>query len=178
MKRTLFAAVALAALMIAARGESSAVLRSLPTDVQKNIEDVRAACREIGADTSVTSGDEGLTTFTVSGAQAVLIDELNLCANGQCIHGVNCATGFSHSVAIYVRYGNVWRRSFSVDATEPIFLSIEPYADKFRGLVLSVHGGGDLGCPVRNKNDPTAWKHEKCDFVVKWDGTRFTYRPL
>jgi hypothetical protein len=125
-----------------------------------------------------TSGDEGLATFTVSGAQAVVVDELKFCGGGQCTHGVNCATGYTHSVAIYVRYGNVWRKSFSVDATEPIFLSIEPYADNFRALVLSVHAGWDLGCPVRNKNDLTAWKREKCDFVVKWDGTKFTHKPL
>jgi hypothetical protein len=33
----------------------------------------------------------------------------------------------------------------------------------FRALVISVHGGDDvLNCPVRNKNDPTAWKHRLC----------------
>ena len=163
----------------------TSILRSLPSDVQKEIEGIRQSCRELGPATSdytpprVTEGDEGLITFTVSGAQAILLDQLNFCGSGfECIHGVNCATGFTHSVAIHVRYGNVWRKSFSVDATEPIFLSIEPYTDKFRALVLSVHGGWDLGCPVRNRNDPTAWKHEKCDFVVKWDGTKFTYMPL
>jgi hypothetical protein len=161
------------------------ILRSLPSDVQKEIERVRQSCRELGPATSdytpprVTEGDEGLRTFTVSGAQAVLVDELSFCGGGfDCMHGVNCATGFTHRVAIYVRYGNVWRKSFSVEATEPIFLSIEPYSDTFRTLVLSVHAGWDLGCPVRNKNDPTAWKREKCDFAVKWDGTKFTYRPL
>jgi len=178
MKRALFAAIALAALMIAAPGESSSILRSLPSNVQKNIEGIRAACRERGSDISVTSGDEGLITFTVSGTQAVLIDELNFCAYGECIHAVNCATGYTHRVAIYVRYGNVWRKSFSVNATGRTFLSVEPYTDKFKALVLGVHGGGDLGCPVRHKNDPTAWKYEWCDFVVKWNGTKFTHRPL
>ena len=49
----------------------------------------------------------------------------------------------------------------------------------FRALVISVHGGDDvLNCPVRNKNDPTAWKHERCDFVVKWDGTKFIHKLL
>jgi hypothetical protein len=156
----------------------SPVLRSLPPAVQKEIEQVRESCP---LDEKNTSGDEGLQTFTVSGAQAVLVDTLNFCGEGRrCLHSVNCATGYTHSVAIYVRYGNVWRKSFSVDATEPIFLSVEPYAEnpKFRALVLSVHAGWDLGCPVRNKNDGTAWKREKCDFVVKWDGTKFTYKPL
>src|SRR5262249_55085411 len=55
-----------------------------------------------------TSGDEGLEAFTVSGAQAVLVDALNFYGGGRlCIKSVNCATGYTHSVAIYVRYGNV-----------------------------------------------------------------------
>jgi hypothetical protein len=88
---------------------------------------------------------------------------------------VNCATGYTHQVEIYVRRGNAWTKSFSIQATEPIFLSVErSEKSKFRALVLSVGGGDDiLGCPIRNKNDPIAWKHEKCDFVVKWDGTKF-----
>ena len=69
------------------------------------------------------------------------------------------------------------KKAFSVDATEPIFVSIDPYTNKFRALVLSVHPG-DFGCPVRNKNDPTAWKREKCDFVIRWDGSRFVHKPL
>jgi hypothetical protein len=159
----------------------SPVLRSLPPTVQKEIEQIRESCP---LDEKNTSADEGLWTFTVSGAQAVLIDTLNFCGGGrQCFHSVNCATGYTHSVAIYVRHRDVWRKSFSVDATEPIFLSLEPYAENpdfraFRALVLSVHAGWDLGCPVSNKNDPRAWKREKCEFVVKWNGTKFTYRPL
>ena len=71
------------------------------------------------------------------------------------MNSVNCATGYTHDVAIYVRQGNVWRKSFSVAATEPIFLSVEPYGTKFRALVLSVHAGWDLGCPVRGKSGGT-----------------------
>jgi len=100
-----------------------------------------------------TSGDAGLQTFTVSGAQAVLVDSLNFCGGQQtCFHGINCATGYTHSVTIDIRRGNAWKKSFSVDATEPVFLSVEPYVEnpKFRALVLSVHAG-DLGCPVRDK---------------------------
>lgn len=94
---------------------------------------------------------------------------------------MNCATGYTHQVEIYVRRGKVWTKPFSIQATEPIFLSVEPGVEnpKFRALVLSVHGGDDiLGCPIRNKNDPTAWKYEKCDFVLRWDGTKFTHKPL
>jgi hypothetical protein len=183
--KTVIIALGLATFVNSHAMAEAPILRSLPPDAQKEIERVRQSCRELGPATSdysppgVTEGDEGLITFTVSGAQAVLVDELKFCGSGvECMHGVNCATGFTHSVALYVHYGNVWRKSFFVDATEPIFLSIEPYSNTFRALVLSVHAGWDLGCPVRNKNDPTAWKREKCDFVVKWDGTKFTYRAL
>lgn len=68
--------------------ETTAILKSLPFDVQQTIEGIRQSCRELGPATSdyvppkVTEGDEGLRTFTVSGAQAVLIDELNFCGNG------------------------------------------------------------------------------------------------
>ena len=172
------AVAVLSAAMIAPVAAETSILRSLPSTVQKEIQGVRESCP---VDEKNTSGDDGLQTFTVSGAQAILVDSLNFCGGQQtCFHGINCATGYTHSVTIYIRRGNAWKKSFSVDATEPVFLSVEPYVEnpKFRALVLSVHAGWDLGCPVRNKNDPTAWKREKCDFVVKWDGTKFTYKPL
>jgi hypothetical protein len=99
--RKLFMIAVLVTLAAEGHAETS-VLRSLPTATQKKIENIRTECR--GADLTTTSGDEGLSPFTLSGAQAV--------------------------------------------------------------------------CPVRNKNDPTAWKREKCDFVVKWDGTKFVWKPL
>ena len=158
---------------IGARAETpSSVLRTLPTDVQKDIERIRAACREqLGPGTPVISGDEGLRTFTISGAQAVLIDELNFCAEGQCIHGVNCATGFTHSVAIYVRSGKTWRKALSTFASAPIFLSIEYSTEKFRLMVLHVFAG-DWGCPDRGK------LRETCPAIVRWDGTKFTLKLL
>ena len=106
------------------------------------IEEIRNNCP---SDEKNTSGDEGLQTFTVSGAQAVLVDQLNFCGEGRtCIHGVNCATGYTHQVEIYVRRGSVWVQSFSIYATEPIFLSVEPNENpRFRALVLSVGGGDD-----------------------------------
>lgn len=73
------------------------ILRTLPSDVQEEIDQVRQSCRAIGPATSdytpprVSKGDEGLITFIVSGAEAVLVDELNFCGNGlECMHGVNC----------------------------------------------------------------------------------------
>ena len=154
------------------------ILKSLPSEVQQRIEGIRESCPSTE---HVTKGDEGLQFFTVAGAQAVLVDELSFCGGGvECMHGVNCATGYTHDVAMYIRQGGTWRKLFSVAATEPIFLSVEPDSEnpRFRALVLSVHAGWDWGCLVRNKDDPTAWKHEKCDFVVKWDGSKFVHKPL
>jgi len=156
------------------------LLRSLPSDVQKEIEGIRQSCRELGPATSdytpprVTEGDEGLITFTVSGAQAVLIDELNFCGGGgECIHGVNCATGFTHNVAIYIRTGKSWKKSLSIFASEPVFLDVERGTGKFEVLVLNVFAG-DWGCPVRTNAPP----HDSCAAVVKWDGTRFVHKLL
>jgi hypothetical protein len=154
--------------------KSTRLLSTLPVEAKRMIETVRNSCL---SDMNPTSGDEGLIEFTIQGSQAVLVDELNFCSNGECNHGVNCATGFTHDVAIYVRSGKSWRKVLSRNATEKIFLSLDPYTSKFRALVMSVHGG-DEGCPFRDKNDPTAWKREKCDFVVKWDGTKFVWKPL
>jgi hypothetical protein len=168
--------LALTSLMVEARAETStSILPTLPAEVQKRINGIRAECRQLQLKTS--EGDEGLSLFTVSGAEAVLIDELDLCNDGICIHGVNCATGYSHSVEIHVRSGTAWKEALSVDATERIFLSVQPYGDQFRALVLSVHGG-DKGCPIRDENDSMAWKREKCEFVIKWDGANFVWTPL
>jgi tetratricopeptide (TPR) repeat protein len=149
------------------------LLRSLPSGVQKEIEGIRQSCTE----SEGTKGDEGLITFTVSGAQAVLVDELNFCGGGTvCMHGVNCATGYTHLVEIYVRSGSTWAKAFSKYVTEPVFLSTE-YGE-FKALVLKVHAG-DKECPSTS-SDPTEWKRRSCDFVVRWDNRskKFTYRPL
>ena len=156
------------------------VLQALPTEVQKGIGETRAGCGE-SEPSLVTSGDEGLQLFTVSGMQGVLIDELNLC-RGECIHGANCATGYSHEVNVYIRSGNSWKRVFSNQVTGPsVFLSIEPVTGSFRALVFSVHGG-DKGCPIppHLQTKGNAWKLVSCDVVMRWDdrSRKFTYRPL
>jgi hypothetical protein len=104
-----------------------------------------------------------------------MVDELNFCGGG-CIHGVNCATGFSHNVAIYVRSGSTWKEAFSKSVTEPVFLSTE--YGKFKALVLKVHAG-DKECPSTS-SDPTEWKRRSCDFIVRWDygSKKLTYKPL
>jgi hypothetical protein len=42
---------------------------------------------------------------------------------------------------------------------------------KFKALVLSVSGADEKNCKVK-------WWKEFCDIVVKWDGKKFTFKPL
>jgi hypothetical protein len=102
---------------------------------------------------------------------------LNLCG-GWCLKGVNCSNHFGYFVTIYVRRGATWREALSANPFGSVFLSIDWQNDnRFKALVLSVFGGG-LGCPIRDKNSSTAWKEKRCDIVIKWNGTKFTYNPL
>ena len=80
----------------------SPVLHSLPAEVQKNIEQVRTACRAFWNDRGiadqsdaqfflVSSGDAGLISFSLSGSQAVMVSNLHLCGE-QCLKTVTCST--------------------------------------------------------------------------------------
>src|SRR5262249_2716698 len=165
------------------KSEPSSVLQSLPTSVQKRIKEIRERCLAIERENppyGTADDDDGLMTFTLSGAQAVLVDELSFCG-GECYHGVNCATGHMHLVEVYVRSGSVWRKVFSKQVTQPIFVSTEndPHTGKstrFRALVIKI-GAEDKMCPAIS-SDSTEWKRRSCDFVVKWDGAKFTFKPL
>jgi hypothetical protein len=152
------------------------VLQSLPAEVQKHIEDTRAECRAYWnshgiADPSdlwpllVSSGDEGLISFTLSGARAVIVSDLHLCGD-QCIKSVTCSTAGGSSFDIYVRTGNAWRNVLSTTASGPEFLSLDlldlnrnPPA--FRAMVLGIPGDSK-DCPKRRMfirtYGPTAWK--------------------
>ena len=168
---------------------SSSVLQSLPAEVQKQIEDVRAACREYLIDQnkdpnqswmsstahrveSVSSGDDGLIQFTVSGALAVMVSDLELCG-GQCLRGGggNCSNHGGYFITIYIRSKNAWREALSTNAVGGSLLSADWSKDPaaFKAIVLSILGG-NKGCPSRPK--------QECHVIVKWDGTKFTYKPL
>jgi hypothetical protein len=181
MKLTILTAAALGAALLSspAKAEDS-VLRTLPTAVQKQIGDIRDACREnLGgeedADVSGLKGDDGLATFTVSGANAVPVDELAFCG-GECHHGVNCATGFTHDVAIYIRSGKSWRKALSVVASGPTFLDTDDNG-KFNAFVLRVFAG-DKGCQARRS--PIIESRQTCARVLRWDekAKQFVYKPL
>ena len=169
---------------------ASLVLQSLPAEAQKGIEDVRAACRDYLNNVdpsqlrSVSSGDDGLGLFTVSGMQAVMVNHLELCG-GQCLRGANCSNRGSNPIIIYVRSRNTWREALSTEAVGRVFLSTsDDDPPKFKALVLSVFGG-NKDCLThdvvmregKERYVFPAWK-QSCDAVVKWNGTKFTYKRL
>ena len=165
--------------MAEAQSTPSSVLQSLPAEVQKNIEDTRAACREYlkNIDDSTTgdgfSGDYGLEEFTLSGVPAVMVDNLKLCG-GNCYKGANCSTAGS-DMAIYVRTGSTtWKTAHAdgVRGYNHIFLSLDwskgPPA--FRAMVLGIPGDSK-DCPKHIRSfAPNAFK-KSCDVIVRWNGT-------
>ena len=112
-----------------------------------------------------------------------MVSELELCG-GQCLRGTNCSNQRgSYNIAIYVKSGNAWKEALSTAAVGNVFLSTDWLHDeKFKMLVLSVFGGNKY-CPTHDVPMPEwqgvfpAWK-QSCDAVVKWDGKKFTYKPL
>jgi hypothetical protein len=178
MTRSIIIAALLAALLSPAAKAEDSVLHTLPSAVQKRIGEIRSACRdnlggEENPNVSGLEGDDGLATFTVSGTNAVLIDELAFCG-GECHHGVNCATGFTHGVDIYIRSGQSWRKTLSVWASGPTFLDADDNG-KFNALVLRVFAG-DKGCQARRS--PIIESRQTCARVMRWDGSKFVFKPL
>ena len=123
----------------------TSVLRSLPTDVQKRIAEVRANC----SGKTITKGDEGLKRFTFNAAPAVLVDTY-------------CGTGDTHSVEMYLRTNKI----FSSWASGPIRLNTDH--GTFKSIDLKVFAG-DHGCPESDR------PRVMCDAVVRWNGKAFTY---
>jgi hypothetical protein len=202
VKKAPVTAMALAALMAGmtsgAIHAATSVLRSLPTEVQKEIQDLRVSCREhidgITRESAssdyryhqVTAGDDGLAIFTVSGMQAVMVNDLELCG-GECLRGTNCSNRNSYKITIYVHSGKAWKKVLSTNAVGMVFLSIDMNwkedvpLGRFKALVLSVFSG-NKDCPthdvpVGEGRVFSAWR-QACDAVVRWDGTKFTYKPL
>jgi hypothetical protein len=171
------AAVALSVVVATPAVAEDSVLQSLPTDVQKGIEEIRASCRSIDElKDRVTSGDEGLVTFTVSSRQAVLVDDKLLC--GICIHGTNCSKTGTRNVRVYILFGNAWKKFLSdLNITEDIFVSYVPNSQKLNALVVDLQGG-NKGCPTRWAPTASGQWYERRSCVVRWNGTKFTYKPL
>jgi hypothetical protein len=180
VRKTLLIAIALTtsahAFSSVAAQPSPSVLQSLPTDVQKDIEETRASCR-LAVD-NVPSGDEGLVTFTVSGKQAVLVDPKLLCDG--CYAGMNCSNRGTRDVRVYVLFGNAWKKVFlNENITGDIFVSKKPgvHTEELNALVVLLWMG-NKECPTRRAVSNSFQLAEARSCVVRWNGTKFTYRPL
>jgi hypothetical protein len=181
MKKLLLAAVALLIVVATPAVAENSLRRSLPTDVQKDIEETRARCQQTG--NNVPSGDEGLVTFTVSGKQAVLVDAKLIC--GGCYHGFNCTNRDTRDVRVYVLFRDAWRKVPFLETasiTGDIFVSYvpgkyRPEGQELNALVVDLYVG-NKECPTRNAGSSSAQSYEARSCVVRWNGTKFTYKPL
>jgi hypothetical protein len=120
----------------------------------------------------------------LGGRKAVLVDAIVLC--GDCYKGVNCSNrGVHYYVRVYALFGNAWRKvPFLEDAaiTGDIFVSYvpgkyRPEGQKLNALVVDLFIG-NKECPTRRAGSMSeqSWEARSC--VVRWNGTKFTYKPL
>lgn len=170
--------MSMTALTGSVRAETS-VLQSLPHSAQKIIEDTRAGCKELD-ENKQTSGDEGLVTFTLGGKQAVLIDPMLLC-NG-CHAGLNCSNRGTRVVEVYVRRRSSWEKVLSNgNITGDIFVSSKPgykeTGQELNALVVDLFLG-NKDCPTRIAASQSEQSYEARSCVLRWNGIRFTYKPL
>jgi len=188
MKKTLLIATALTAsaytFSSGATQEAASLLESLPAEVQKDIEETRASCRSVDVDTlAVTSGDSGLIQFLLGDRKAVLVDDIVLC--GGCYKGYNCSNRGTRHVRVYALFGNAWRKvSFleTASITGDVFVSYvpgkyRPEGQKLNALVVDLFIG-NKECPTRRAPDMSSQSWEARSCVVRWNGTKFTYKPL
>ena len=159
------------------------LLRSLPADVQKYIEETRATCRSSrDVNSFVPSGDDGgLTQFTLGGRKAVLVDEVELC--GGCFHGISCDNRGERDVRVYALFKNAWKMVLSnMNITGDIFVSYvpgkyRPEGQELNALVVDLYVG-NKECPTRTAGSSSAQSYEARTCVIRWNGAKFTYKPL
>jgi len=187
MKKTLLVATALTTsaytFSSVAAQPSSSVLQSLPAEVQKDIEEQRTSCSSLSLSngTPVTSDDGGLIQFLLGGRKAVLVDPILIC--GGCYHGVSCSNRGTRDVRVYALFGNAWRMVLSNDSiTGDIFVSnvpgkYRPEGQELNALVVNLFIG-NKECQTRRAPDMSSQSWEARSCVVRWNGTKFTYRPL
>ena len=160
---------------------ASPVLQSLPAKVQKDIEETRTSCRSSGDDMDVNSGDSGLIQFLLGGRKAVLVDDIELC--GGCYKGYNCSNRGTRDVRVYALFGNAWRKVLeTAEITGDIFMSYvpgkyRPEGQELNALVVNLFIG-NKECPTRRAGSMSGQSWEARSCVVRWNGTKFTYKPL
>ena len=181
MNKLLLAPGALSIILATPAVAEDSVLRSLPSAVQKDIEETRANCQQ--ASDNVPQDDGGLVTFTVSGKQAVLVDSKLLC--GGCYHGFNCTNRDTRDVRVYVLIADAWRKVPFLETasiTGDIFVSFvpgkfRPEGQELNAMVVDLYEG-NKECPTRNASSASAQSYEARSCVVRWNGRRSTYKPL
>src|SRR6516165_6401461 len=89
-----------------------------PSAVQEQIGAIRLSCP------LKPYTERGLVKLELSGKEAFLFDELNFCGDGgdgSCIHGINCATGYMHTLEIYIHSGKAWKKVFASNVSTPVY---------------------------------------------------------
>lgn len=173
--------------MVATFAQAQSLISStFPPDLARKLEVMRSTCREYAKTIDEPSnplynkvGDDGLAFFEVAGHQGVAIDTLHVCGDGQqCLKGVNCATGYTHTVEIYVN-SNGWKKVFGDEVTEPIHLTIDRATGELKSMAFKIAGWDDAKCRVpahiKRKHGATSWKAYACDYLLKWRNDRFVY---
>ena len=180
--RAIIAASAVAAMPVASQAAEK-VYNSLPTAAKILIEQTRKSCREAG--TTVTTGDDGLVQFYLDKSLAVLVDDYLLCS-GECSPGVNCSNRGTRGVEIYVRRDGRWDHVLSEDSiTGQIFFSMKPARStkdlerntELHALVVSFYRG-NKDCPTWDAGYASAQSWAAVSCVIRWNGSKFTYKPL
>jgi hypothetical protein len=86
-------------------------------------------------------------------------------------------------VRVYALFGNAWRMVLSNDnITGDIFVSnvpgkYRPEGQQLNALVVNLFVG-NRECPTRIADSTSAQSWEARSCVVRWNETRFTYKPL
>jgi hypothetical protein len=181
VKKTFLIAAALTSFMtgdVYAQDDLS-ILRSLPAKVQKNIEELRTSCKDHQSEAEVTSGDDGLIQFTLGSKPAVMIDNIMIC--GGCMKGVSCTNRGTRFVEIYMLSGRkTWTKVLSEENfTGDIFVSVKPgqNTQELNALVGNLFVG-NKDCPTREAPSTSSQSREARTCVVRWQGNKFTYKPL
>jgi hypothetical protein len=91
----------------------------------------------------------------------------------------------TRDVRVYVLFGDAWRKVPFLETasiTGDIFVSnkpgkYRPEGQELNALVVDLYEG-NKECPTRRAGSASAQMYEARSCVVRWNGTKFTYKPL
>jgi hypothetical protein len=91
----------------------------------------------------------------------------------------DAAKAFGACLRVYALFGNAWRMILSNDnITGDIFMSNVPGSwPELNALVVNLYIG-NKECPTRRADSTSAQSYEARSCVLRWNGTKFTYKPL